>query len=96
MHHLYQIRRVVDFGTWYKGRRLEDTLPNYADALRRLGRELDLRASLPHIATYQDFHEVRLRRFLPLAFLQRGRRNNKRAVHAFQITEVGGPEMLRN
>ena len=96
MQHLYKVRAVVDFGTRYKGRRLEETLPSYTQALCRLGREMCLRASLPHFAPLREFQKVRQRRFLPLAFLQRGRRNNKRAVHAFQITEVGGPEMLRN
>ena len=96
MQHLYSVRAAVDFRTAYKGRILEIDLPFYERVLLELGREFRLRANLPHVVLEREFEKVRRRRFLPLAFLQRGRRNNKRAVHAFQITDVGGPEMLRN
>ena len=96
MQHLYKVRAAVDFSTAWKGRILELDLPFYEKALFELGREFRLRANLPHVVLYSEFEKVRRRRFLPLAFLQRGRRNNKRAVRAFQITDVGGPEMLRN
>ena len=82
VQHLYAVRAAVDFSTEHKGRILEYALPAFETALMDLGREYRLRANLPNVVLERQLEKVRRRRFSSLAFLQRGRRNNKRAVHA--------------
>ena len=71
VQHLPVVRPAVDFCTPHNGRVLERALPPFQAALRALGREVGVTASLPTVVSAARFKEVRRRRFLLLAFFQR-------------------------